>query len=274
MEEFQRKFAGDWKNVRRRVDTISIDMPGTVHLLIMDPSVTVIPGGLFAGCKKLRGFVAPYIEDIQNQAFRECDELVKVEAGVLELGADAFGQCPKLRQVKVDDVRLVGPGAFRGCRKLETVEMESVEEIGGAAFRQCELLKEVRVPMLKALRSKCFYDCKALRKVLGGRGKGFPLELAPNACFAGCDALVDLAVKKGFWVADVGGTRKEEHEGIMGYLNWKVVSNEQRHTLLMYLKMTADGAKDGEVVRSTTSHKVLEFLVGATDVTRYLVQFL
>jgi hypothetical protein len=274
VSEFQRKFAGDWGIIRRRVDALVVDVPGTVLLLIADPSVFVIPGGLFAGCKKLRGVIAPYINDIQNQAFFECDELVKVDAGgVLSVGANAFCECPKLEQVKVNNVRLVGQGAFRGCKKLQVVEMDGVEEIGTGAFSQCELLKEVRVPMLKVMRSDCFNECKALGKVTRDRGGGVAMEMAPDECFNGCDKLIYLAAERGFGVEERFGDGGQ-HQGIMRYLNWKAISNEQRHTLLMYLKMTADGEKEGEDVRATTSHKVMKFLVGNADITRHLVQFL
>jgi hypothetical protein len=106
------------------------------------PSVRVIHGKAFAGCKLLMS--------------------VELHDGLEEIGAFAFYGYTFLVQISTPpSVRAIKNGAFRGCSGLTTAILnDGLEEIGACAFYECMLLVHIATPLsVRAINNNAFRGC-------------------------------------------------------------------------------------------------------------------
>jgi hypothetical protein len=70
---------------------------------------------------------------------------IKLPSGLTVIGANAFENCIKLKQVTLPDgFERLGFYAFYGCAKLESVTVsESLNYIGNSAFEGCYWLSDI-----------------------------------------------------------------------------------------------------------------------------------
>ncbi|MDE7182413.1 MAG: leucine-rich repeat domain-containing protein [Clostridia bacterium] len=90
---------------------------------------------------------------------------VKIPVAVTGIGASAFENCIKLKEISVpsDEAVSVGTRAFFNCVSLEKVEILSAASIGASAFESCVNLVGADIPYGSGLLGeRAFYGCSAL----------------------------------------------------------------------------------------------------------------
>lgn len=132
------------------------------------------------------------IRYIGMNAFRTCMNLKTVrfsdkmeydyDTRNVAIGAAAFGNCIKLREVKLPNIgtNIYGE-AFLGCVELSDINLENVAAINFRAFGSCMALAEVDTDA--ELGDAAFEECTSLRNVSLLNTK------IPERCFYGCTAL-------------------------------------------------------------------------------------
>ena len=104
--------------------------PNNVVRVRTDPSVTILPHGIFNESSKL--------------------EVVELNEGLKEIGRRAFAECKSLKRITIPaTVSIIYDGAFRGCRQLKEVVIHNrcrLREIRMDAFVGCESLKYINIP--------------------------------------------------------------------------------------------------------------------------------
>lgn len=133
------------------------------------------------GIKELK--LSKILRKIDNHAFQNCKNLIKVEGETRTFGTGAFEGCEKLESVYLENytsisaycfnncvslknidfpntMTSIGENAFSGCKSLEILNLpESISAIGFCAFAYCTSLKEVTIPKsLTTMGASCFYD--------------------------------------------------------------------------------------------------------------------
>jgi hypothetical protein len=137
-------------------------------------------------------FIPPTVNKINNFAFLDCRNLVKVFGGknVTEVGYGAFKNCTSLEQVDfLNRLRTIDNEAFRNCVKLDTYSTtHKIVSIGQHAFRGCTglskvhfLNSELNLPTVGF--SAAFRDCSGIQEIIVPKG----LENRMEFLFAGID---------------------------------------------------------------------------------------
>lgn len=116
-----------------------------------------------------------------------------VGAGLTEIGARAFADCTRLRELTLPaGLTKIGDNAFSGCTALTGITLpEGVTALGVNAFLQCTALNTVILPgSLTALQGGTFMGCRRLAEVkLGG------VRTVGINAFRGCGALVSVVAQ-------------------------------------------------------------------------------
>ena len=90
------------------------------------------------------------VETIGNYAFRNCNNLIKVEMSnsITQIGSEAFRKCSNLKEIKLsENLKEISTSMFNYCIKLEELDLpNSIETIRGGAFYNCEALKNIFIP--------------------------------------------------------------------------------------------------------------------------------
>lgn len=132
-------------------------------------SISFIGGGYFYGCEKLEYLEIPGNIKYIGSAFGGCPVLntVKIDDGVLKIDG-SFYNCKNLVNVRLPNtLDSIGPGTFWGCSKLETLEnLEYVKSIDYYAFRECSQLDSIELSGgLTFLGQSAFRHCNNLKYV-------------------------------------------------------------------------------------------------------------
>ena len=111
--------------------------------------------------------IPPTVVEIGKEAFRECPGIqsVVIPEGVTIIREYAFSDCKNLRDVALPDSLLkIDNDVFSGCESLEGVVLpKSIKEIGFDAFHGCTALKSINLPdSLTCLRGGAFFGCLSL----------------------------------------------------------------------------------------------------------------
>ena len=126
--------------------------------------LTIIPYGLFDGCKNLKEVIFPAgLETIESYAFsRSGIEEIALPATVTRLDGNTFSECAELRSLTLPTYIEVIPGYMCSyCYKLTSIILPpSVKEIKSFAFWKCSSLATVDLGRnLKTIESDVFYGC-------------------------------------------------------------------------------------------------------------------
>ena len=104
------------------------------------------------------------LDEIENYAFNECENLVQVDThdGIRRVGKYAFRFC-SLRRINLKSAVEIGEGAFWKCENLESVEFgDTLETIGYAAFNRCTSLPHLKLTSITTIGNCAFNDCTSL----------------------------------------------------------------------------------------------------------------
>ena len=172
---------GDMKFMRHKTLT---------HVKIPD-YITVIPQGMFFGCKRLHTVEIPQtVTRIEKNAFQNCERLKNVRfarGSVLEsIEAYAFAGCVSLSELELSgSLASLGQGAFAGCGNLRAVSFASMrdrEETLDAGFPSS----------LRTLAPYTFAGCVNMGRVVFQPGS--MLETLEKGAFLHCAGLELLRI--------------------------------------------------------------------------------
>ena len=105
--------------------------------------IKVIKKNCFGGNKHLNKIYIPSIVLIEKQAFF----------------------ATYLKEIEVDQLKIIEEEAFINCRCLKIINLPNVEKIGDLAFHKCINLKKVSIPKLKIINDGLFDGCYNLEDI-------------------------------------------------------------------------------------------------------------
>eukprot|EP00984_Skeletonema_dohrnii_P005387 scaffold1896_cov86-Skeletonema_dohrnii-CCMP3373.AAC.3 len=133
------------------------------------------------------------VEVIEQDAFKDCEQLVKVEThdDIRSVWYRAFYGCKLLRGVNLRSVDEIGEEAFYKCISLADVEIgNKLDTIEECVFGGCSSLKKLNLPYIVTIKSIAFCNCKALTDIeFSDR-----LETIGGHTFSDCSRLQRIAI--------------------------------------------------------------------------------
>ena len=157
------------------------------------------------------------LDEIEDDAFRDCEDLVTVEThnGLRKIGKEAFQDCKSLRKINLKFVVEIGENAIYGCENLESIEFgDRLEIIGRNVFngysKKHLTLDHLKLPSIITIGESAFYRSERLTDVeLSER-----LETIEVHAFRNCGRLQRIAVplKRDLFVYDA----REEYNQFHG----------------------------------------------------------
>ena len=195
--------------------------PGAKNAVNVPGTVTTVAESAFEGCGALNSVEMNSVTTIDDYAFYDCMLLESIEMNsvitigdfaitycnsltsinipstVTTIGTVAFGGCPRLKEIIVDEananyssvdgvlydkevstllccpgaksvvsvpnsVATVSYGAFAESQSLTSVSMPSVTTIGESAFEFCTSLESVEMPSVITISDYAFFECTQL----------------------------------------------------------------------------------------------------------------
>lgn len=144
--------------------------------IIVLGSLGLVGQGVFANCRvpSITFAGATYLTVNNNPCYllmryQDCLSRYTVERGCKSIRAAAFFGS-KVEAVSAPSVEYIGEKAFGQCKKLRSVRLNSwLKGIGEYAFYLCESLMSIKIDA-KVLPQYLFYECKSLRNVAIGKG--------------------------------------------------------------------------------------------------------
>ena len=143
-------------------------------------SITFIPEGCFAKCKKLESIHLPNtIEFLDDNAFTNCTKLksITLPSSVTSLGNECFKECYSLSNVIItSNLVSIGDECFSqdSIKHFYSVDQDltpysvdlpsTLTHLGDDVFYQCDKITSVRCD-IPEIPISCFYDCDELRSV-------------------------------------------------------------------------------------------------------------
>lgn len=206
--------------------------------LELPPSVEVIGESAFERSKKLKSLVIPAsVKVIGDMAFFEsakieCVEILSADA---KIGGSAFESlpalktimmpyvveyhsifedCPKLTNVEMPLVEVIGDGAFMGQTKLKNLMFPMLLEVGEEAFKGCTGLKSIIMPRVEEIKYCAFEDCTQLKNV-----EMLDVQALGEYAYAGCTALESVEMPS------IGVISREAFSGCTALKSVKVSSS-------------------------------------------------
>lgn len=166
----------------------------------------ITAGSLDAHKAQIKAIVAPGVEEITAEAFKEwtmltsvnfakatkignkafegCNGITSVDLPeATEVGEETFAYCAGITKLNASKLAKAGNKAFIQCHNLTVVSLPELTELGEEAFSMCLYLSEVNLPKLTKLGNKAFYEAYSLRKVTFGETKPEMSEEAEQAPF-------------------------------------------------------------------------------------------
>jgi hypothetical protein len=139
-----------------------------INRLVLPDTVTTLKDGIeedyaFYGYTSLASVSGAGVTDIGALAFVECPDLTTVSLpAAVNIGWYAFSYCPALTTVNLPAATDISGRAFNMCTALTTVDLPAAENIGEYAFGECTALTTVNLPAAVNIGPAAFHDCTAL----------------------------------------------------------------------------------------------------------------
>lgn len=131
---------------------------------------------------------------IINDTIENEVEKIVIPKFVTSVGADAFSNLLKLKEIDLANVEEVGEKAFNMCLNLDTVKMsKSCKVIKIGAFMLCEQLREIDLSEVEVIEESAFYHCGRLEQVKLGAN----LKKIGSRAFKDCKELNDIELPEG-----------------------------------------------------------------------------
>lgn len=90
---------------------------------------------------------------------------VKITDNVIQIGADAFGNCQELRTVKLPaNLEVIEASTFAKCGMLSKIDLpDTLKSIGDYAFEACTRLRKLKIPAsVEFIGHESFIACESL----------------------------------------------------------------------------------------------------------------
>ncbi len=132
------------------------------------------------------------VDEIEDDAFKNCQRLVKVEThdGIRKVGKNAFYRCTSLPKINLKSAIEIGEEAFCVCVNLADVEFgDELETIGGYAFAYCYCLNHLKLPSVISIGRSAFEECALIDIKLSER-----LETIGESAFLDCEQLQRIVI--------------------------------------------------------------------------------
>jgi hypothetical protein len=136
------------------------------------------------------------ITAIQEQAFRDCNDLVSVDIpveGLTHIHYRAFSNCWSLREINFpQSLNFIGTASFNDCHALTNVSLPNgLQAIERFTFHDCMSLMSVALPpSLRVIREHAFAHCLELKSIELPEG----LHTIESDSFRGCKSLIHLSI--------------------------------------------------------------------------------
>lgn len=134
------------------------------------------------------------VETIESRAFYFCEKLkeIVIPDSIKNIKNQAFCGCKKLNHINSNNslnVEIVGFYVFKGCSNLKQVKFNNLKLLGKGCFENCLSLDNVVFPKngFKVLEENVFYNNPSLKSFTFPKG----LELVKNN-FNKCESLEQL----------------------------------------------------------------------------------
>mmetsp|Transcript_14284 Transcript_14284/g.22051 ORF Transcript_14284/g.22051 Transcript_14284/m.22051 type:complete len:331 (-) Transcript_14284:114-1106(-) len=108
------------------------------------------------------------VDVIEDQAFLNCENLVKVEThnGIRKVERRAFENCYSLRWLNFESAVEIGGFAFSNCNYLASVEFgDNLETVEHYAFERCTSLRHLKLPSGIVIQEGIFYRCDNITNI-------------------------------------------------------------------------------------------------------------
>ncbi len=110
------------------------------------------------------------VAGVSDNAFSGSADIksLKIEDGVLSIGANSFYNCTYLEYVDARYIKNMGASSFKGCTQLSHIEFgEGLNIIGQQAFYNCRKLQSIIIPSTVAkVDAGIFAQCRSLQTVV------------------------------------------------------------------------------------------------------------
>lgn len=164
-------------------DAVTNSLKGTFFRCSKITSVTIgkgvskIDNNAFSESGIISVIVPGSVKSIENEAFRECKDLISVIiedggvthiAGNLSYTGGAFRDCTKLKTISLGNkLEHIGIYAFKNCSSLETLNFPiTLISIGDAAFRNCNGLVSITFKNSPTIIGEhAFEKCSKLKNI-------------------------------------------------------------------------------------------------------------
>lgn len=166
------------------ITTGSLDAHKAQIKAIVAPGVEEIAAEAFKEWTMLTSVNFAKATKIGNKAFEGCNGITSVDLPeATEAGEEAFAYCAGITKFNAPKLAKAGNKAFIQCHNLTVVSLPELTELGEEAFSMCLYLSEVNLPKLTKLGNKAFFEAYSLRKVTLGETKPEMSEEAEQAPF-------------------------------------------------------------------------------------------
>ena len=118
---------------------------------------------------------------------------ISLPKSLSKIGNGVFQNCPKLTEIDLTDIAVIGEKAFSGCTALQNVLFGNrITYLANAIFLGCTSLTEIILPEnIAYIGCECFKDCTSLTAI---KYDGV-MEIDNNA-FENCGGFCNLALPK------------------------------------------------------------------------------
>ena len=158
----------------------------------------IIEDNVLKGCRQSKIITATIPEGIVaicDNAFSDFPNLMNITLpkSLSKIGNGVFQNCPKLTEIDLTDIAVIGEKAFSGCTALQNVLFgKRITYLANAIFLGCTSLTEIILPEnIAYIGCECFKDCTSLTAI---KYDGV-MEIDNNA-FENCGGFCNLALPK------------------------------------------------------------------------------